>query len=612
LAPAVPADPLGTKSVGQLTHEGLQDPRFAARVQHYLADHGVNHPQRMDLQGRSPLDVAHQTLTAEVRDGRTVAQWIKLAQASDLLALAPTGAPAPSDLATDVARLDADAGAPLSAAQKADVARQAAALPADVRAPFADLVHAMADAYEAQSPVASAVVARAASASGALDITLTDAERESTIANAMTLLAAQNAFRLAVKDVAWPDASVPLFRDPEGLVILGSTGNDVYERTSVLQDPVLIVDPSGSDTYHTTAGAACPDLLQVAHDCNGLVISVVIDLTGNDSYAYAGEPTDAQGSASLGGIGLLVDILGDDHYLSSFDRTQRGPVFMYVDGGAQGYGLAGVGILLDAQGNDVYEADITSSSFDIWGFSQGFGNVGGVGIAADGGGNDQWLANGFDSNLTGCCFQGLYPGGTGFYGAVGILSDAGQGADQYHAWDNATTTDFYAYGFGAFGGVGIFAEDGGNDDYAAVESASNPFIVPLLNCAYGTGSFGGLGVFVEMGGNDHYFGDSVSPRAVYTMNEGFGGPAVGEGLFVDVSGDDGHFMQAHAGDGQGFTAGRGILLGGGEGITGNSFGVFLDAGGADQYTGAAPSRDNAVWPVGMDFDAGLVPQFFVK
>ncbi|MEA3200913.1 MAG: hypothetical protein QOE90_2341 [Thermoplasmata archaeon] len=613
--PVLAPNPTQGKTLGQLNYEGLQDPRFAARVQHFMADHGVGHPQRLDMQGLSPLEVAQKAIGAEVRDGRTVSQWAQLGTASRLLALQPGAAAARGDLVTDVARLDAAAGFPLDAGQMARVESQAAALPDDVRQPFADLVHAVADAYVAQAPLAQAVLVAEKASGGQTVVTLSDAQREATLSRALDLVAAQNAFRAAVQGVAWPESRVALFADPNGLVILGSSGNDVYERTGVLRDPALLVDPAGDDTYHVTAGSACPDPASLIHDCNGLVASVLVDLAGDDAYAYGGRPTDVDGSASEGGIGLLVDAAGSDSYLASFaqaaDHGQLwgGPSY-YIDAGAQGYGLAAVGIQLDAAGNDRYEADVTSSGDSTWDLAQGFGNAGGVGILADGGGDDQYLAYGFDNGLNSFSFQGLYPTGTGFFGGVGVFHDTGMGNDGYHAWDNATTTDFYAYGFAAFAGTGIFVDDGGNDNFEAVSSATNPYIIPLLNCAFGTGSYAGLGVFVTLGGNDTYFGDTRSPRSVYTMNEGFGGPAEGEGVFVDVSGDDGHFMQAHPNNGPNdprWTAGRGVLLGGGEGLEGDTIGTFLDLGGHDTYTGAPPSRDNAVWLAGMDINAGDVP-----
>ncbi|HET6405527.1 MAG TPA: hypothetical protein VFH78_12845 [Candidatus Thermoplasmatota archaeon] len=599
----------------------MQDPLFEARARHWLAEHGFDHPKRLPASAGDPLEVARVALTEQIRAGRTVTEWVAFGKAENLLSLRPDAPRAPADLAAEVERLNAAAGFPLDAAQRADVRAQAEALPADVREPFAALVAATADAYEAQAPIAAGVVARVPASARSLEYVLTNAEREATLANAVALLAAQNAFRDAVRDVAFPASGGPLFRDPNGLVILGSTGADTYARDGVLRDAALLVDPAGDDVHATAAGGACADPASLVHDCNGLVVSLVVDLRGNDEYLYDGVPTNAQGSASLGAIGLLVDVEGDDRYLSNFvQATTRRPfwggVIGYIDAGVQGYALAGVGILLDAVGDDTYEADVTTTRYSIWDFAQGFGNAGGVGIAADGLGNDRWLAYGFHSHMPNSGFQGMYPGGTGFFGGLGLLTDTGLGNDRYHAWDNATTTDFYAYGFGAFGGTGIFYEDGGDDDYQAVEEAfsPNPGIVPLLNCAFGTASFAGLGVFLELGGNDRYFGDTRSARAVATMNEGFGGPAEGEGIFIDVSGDDGHFMEGHV-NGQlryDMTHGRGNLFGGGEGfLGGNTVGVYLDLGGLDAYTGAAPSQNNAAWLMGLDLEAGRIPRFLM-
>lgn len=619
---AATRDELAGRSIGQLIHQGMTDERFEARVQHWLEQHQLDHPQRADLGGASPLAVAQSKVQLEPRAGRTVEEWVQLGRAENLLSLEPQAQRAPADVVDEVARLAAALGVTYTPAELADMRAQAAALPADMRAPFAALVASVADAHVAQAPIAQGIVGRMGE--GDLAFMMTSQEREATVANALSLVAAQNAFRVAVAGVEMPSLVTPAFADPAGLVILGSSADDTFERTGVFRDAALIVDPAGNDVYEQLAGGACPDLLGLIHECNGLVVSMVVDLLGDDRYLYDGIPTNSQGSGSLGGIGLLVDLAGSDLYYSLFRQTQNvgslwGGVTGYIDGGNQGYALAGFGLLLDGAGDDTYEGDVTSvpgqRSISIWGFSQGVGNAGGVGIASDGTGDDRWLAYGIDGGMrAGGGFQGLYPGGSGFFGGLGLMTDTGLGHDKYYAWDNGTTTDFYAYGFGAFGGTGIFYEDGGDDDYQAVESATNPFIVPLLNCAFGTASFAGLGVFLEMGGNDHYFGDSVSPYRTATMNEGFGGPAEGEGLFVDVSGDDGHFMEAHSGFVNNYqhTYGRGILLGGGEGATGNTFGVYLDLAGADQYTGAPPSRNNAIWPAGLDLEAGMVPEFFVS
>lgn len=619
LAPlaAVSDHPVEGRSIGEMTYMGMSDPRYEEAIRSYLAEHGVDHPRPLALDGRSAFDAAREMLNVELRNGRTIAQWVELAKADNLLSLQPQ-AEVEGDLVKDTARLARAAGLSFTAADRISVQKQAAVLPVELRAPFADLVHVVANVYEAQLPIAARMDAKLATATDAMHLVMGAEDREATLAGALAIVAAENAFRAAVGKIDITTvAAAPIFADPAGLVILGSEANDVYGRTGVLQDPILLVDLGGDDTYFTSAAGACPDVADLIADCNGLVVSTLLDLAGNDVYSFDGQDSFTQGAAGMGAIGVLVDVDGNDQYLSKFARSDsgRGPVFMYINGGTQGYALAGVGLLVDGLGDDVYRQDVQARTRDIWGFSQGFGNAGGLGISADGAGDDEWLAYGNDIGMTGCCFQGLYPGGTGFYTGLGIMSDTGSGADRYHAWDEATTTDFYAYGFAAFGGTGIFFEDGGNDDYYAGESASNPFINPLLNCAYGTASFAGLGVFLEMGGHDTYFGDTRSPRNAATMNEGFGGPAEGEGVFLDVSGDDGHFMEAHSGAARtlnyDMTHGRGLALGGGEGATGNTFGLFLDLGGADAYTGARPSQDNAAWPTGADINAGRIPGLFV-
>lgn len=596
-------DPIAGRPIGELNLKGMRDAAFAARVSQFLAQHGANHPQRVDLQGATPLEAAREIVVDEAIRGQTPAQWIAGAKAEALLALRADAPAAPADLVAEVARLETLAVGRPTPFQLDEIRAQAANVPADVAPHFAALVRAVADAYEVQLALAQPVLDRADDARLAVDLIVTDDERAAMHANALRVVAAQNEFRLATDGMFESvDASGPLFRDPLGLVILGGTGADAYVGDGTLRDPILLVEPSGDDTYANSAGGACPEILDVVADCNGLALSLVVDLDGADAYAYDGEPSVVQGGGAVGGVGILVDVAGNDRYSSVMERVNRGPLFDYVDGGSQGYGEAGVGILIDALGDDVYEATVTSTTRSIWLFSQGFGGAGGLGLIADGSGDDLYDSKGLHGGeLNG--FQGLYPNGVSIWAGVGIQTDTGLGNDRYYAYDNAETTDYYAQGFGAFGGLGILFEDGGDDDYSAVEEATDPFIIPLLNCAYGTGSYAGVGIMIDVAGNDRYYGDSISPREAYTMNEGFGGPGAAYGVFVDVSGDDGHIMYARGAPGS-ETGGRGVLMGGGAGtIFGNTAGIYVDSGGNDIYVGAAPSRDNGQWAFGADVNA---------
>ncbi|GEM_PF-5830441 len=549
--------------------------------------------------GSDPVANAQASLHGSF-NGRSPADWTRVASPARLAAL---GAPAPAahaDLAAQVGRLDALAGHPADAA---DLAARAAAVPADVRGPFADLVKAVADAYEGQLPIAKDVKARVSDPLTSRAPLLTAEQRDAMVARADGLVAAMNAFRQAVP--AFPRTSTPIFKDPFGFVILGSTGDDTYSG----QDPILVVDPAGNDHYNVRTAAACPDLTDEFAVCNGLAVAVALDLAGNDVYTYNGAPSLAQGAGILGGLGVLYDVAGDDQYHSTMTRSSGFPFFQYVDGGAQGFGEAGYGLLLDTGGNDVYDLNVQSTGESIWEFGQGFGGLGGVGISADAGGWDQWLSHGLGIP-NGAGFEGIYTDGTGFYGGTGVLVDQGGAADTYYADDEGVTTDFYAMGFGAFAGLGVMVDDGGNDEYEVTDHATNPWINPLLNCEYGTGSLGGAGVFLDLGGDDWYEGTSISPYQAHTMNEGFGGIGAAYGLFIDVGGNDHHEMNAN-GAGGSVMQGRGVLAGGStlidiNGYGGNVVGDYLDVGGADTYIGGpSQAQDNAVWVAGADVNTPL-------
>lgn len=593
-AQPLPADAPRTKSIGQLIFE---------QQAHFAAEH-ASHPEEMALPPVDSVGEARRILREEPILGATPLAWVEAAKAERLLSLRPVAATDSRDLVTEVLRVHALAGVPVTAQEVLSLRAQADALPAQVRAPFADLVGATADAYEGQLATVGAIQARGLVQPSEENPILTLAERDATVANAESVLAAANALRQAIEDLG-PRATLPPFSDSEGLVILGATGPNTYTRGGLILDPVLVVEQGGDDTYANSGAGACPLPLTVGNvACNRLALSFILDLAGNDTYAYDGVPSVIQGSGIYGGIGILVDMKGADSYSSKMTRGNALPLFQYIDGVAQGSGEGGYGLLLDVEGNDTYRADVRSANgWDIWDFAQGFGSAGGVGLLVDSGGNDRYLANGL--GLAGPNgFQGVYTNGVGFYGGVGLQVDSGKGSDVYHATNVAQTVDYYAQGFAAFGGLGVLYDDGGNDDYDATQEATDSWIVPLLNCAFGTGSFGGVGILLDLGGNDRYYGDSKSQYAAYTMNEGFGGPGAAYGLFVDVSGDDGHFMYANGGAGS-KTMGRGVIVNNNT-LAGNLVGTYLDIGGIDQYTGAWPSRDNHRWVAGADVNAPLM------
>lgn len=509
-------------------------------------------------------------------------------------------------LMAEVARIHAALDVETSAAEQEAMKAQAANLHPEALQAFARLVTVVADAYVAQHAMAHEIGPRFEAVEDLPDATglVTPEEREEMAARGARITQALQAFRHDIADVPLGGDSDPLFSDPEGLVILGGLGDDTYTQSGTLPDPVLLVEPAGSDRYENSAGGADP-LGLLTGKSNLLALSVVYDLDGDDTYVWDGEVYTVQGAGGPGAIGILVDVQGNDRYESLMKRTVGPFITTYFDGGGQGYGFGGYGLLLDGLGDDWYQFDIQSQNGrGQWAFGQGFGAAGGLGIASDVAGTDGWVGYGL-GGTAGNNFLGMYNQGVGFWGGVGIMSDTGLGDDLYDTYLYSHSTDYYAQGFGAFGGVGIMYEDGGDDVYSAVEEAYAATINPLLNCAFGTASLGGQGYFIDILGDDSYYGDTISDKRAFTMNEGFGGIIGGFGLFVDFAGADDHVMEAHGAAGSD-VAGRG------EGLLSHTepVGVYLDAGGVDRYVGPpfnwvglGDDPNNAVWPaLGADVD----------
>jgi hypothetical protein len=473
-----------------------------------------------------------------------------------------------------------------------------------------------------------------------------------------------------------PHCLAPLYLFGDCLAYYGSHGDDTYaSNPPPFPDPILIIDPKGDDTYTDSAGGANPsrghgltynpsldadgeatsceinnllgdadpgaaiacldgigpgalaaidytehNATRAAFPGNNLALSVVADYEGDDHYTYIGEPSVVQGAGYLGGMGILVDQYGNDTYLANFTRTDFPPpnignVIGNQDGGAQGYGYGGFGLLLDDWGDDVYDFRIASTAGRcVWGWAQGFGGAGGIGISSDLWGNDDWLATGRELLGDEDCYGsggntavlGLYPQGVGILGGVGIMTDTGQGDDDYHAYNTASTPDSYGQGY-SVGGLGIMYDDGGTDDFVASETATVTSNNTTLNCAFGSGEAGGVAVLLVGPGDTRYLTETTSNKGAWSMSEGWG--EGGYGLFVDRGGVDRHLMYATSGPlpSTAALAGRGNTLGGGDSLFGN----YLDQGGdEDAYVGPPfsvldhfgpdPQPNDSVWDGGAD------------
>lgn len=270
----------------------------------------------------------------------------------------------------------------------------------------------------------------------------------------------------------------------------------------------ILCDVQGDDVYtgsSWTQGAACAGLgllLDLAgndrHTSHGYAVGfggpfgvgAVIDVSGNDSYlcgkhfgsgynqsdapnAKPGDPNYQYESFGLGcgagrriwppakesdpfqlagGVGLVLDLAGDDRYESSNFSQACGYFF-------------GTGMLLDRQGNDTYIAA-------RYGYAAGAHR--GLGLFVDYLGNDVYDSTG-----------PTYNGGCSWDRSVMLFVDAA-GDDTYRFNRSG------GFGRADHGSWGVFVERGGKDTY--------------LGSGFGMATDASVGVFFDAAGDDDYKG----------------------------------------------------------------------------------------------------------
>lgn len=208
--------------------------------------------------------------------------------------------------------------------------------------------------------------------------------------------------------------------------------------------------------------------------------------TGRDTYLAR---THAQASGGPEGLAVLVDRGGDDRYTLANTPLLRPspqlPTHNTSMGQGAGRGLrptatdslsttGGIGVLADLGGDDHYEAQV---------FAQGTGFHEGVGLLLDGGGADR-----FDA--------AWYAMGAAAHAGVGVLLKQGRGDDRYRATHSTSLgaahdasvavfvdeggDDAYAlgdlgYGASHDGGVALFADLAGRDAYEMTATKCRAF-----------------------------------------------------------------------------------------------------------------------------------------
>jgi len=367
-----------------------------------------------------------------------------------------------------------------------------------------------------------------------------------------------------------------------GRIVVSGTGS-TWQRG---EPPVLLIDLGGDDFYTTTAGSGTAAANR---------LGIILELGGKD--AYESTTLFSQGTGSLG-CGLLVDLDGDDQYVG----TQW----------AQGCGFFGCGALVDLAGNDVYRGEEFCQAAAIFGTGilldlcgddrmegqmkcQAFGGSRAAALLIDAAGDDYRYCKGkyqtgygdpgiFDAWGQGCAmgFRGISSGGIagvidlagsdyceagnfsqggGYYFGYGFHHDRGWEADEYIG-------SRYNQGFCAHQAVGVFLEDGGDDQYLTRQAVAQG--LAWDECCT---------MFIDYAGDDTYRGGTGFSQGASAHNA------------LCVMWDRGGRDSYHYAPGQ-------ARAGGNDYHGGTSLSLFIDEGGDLDFYDAARSGNNMVtgWP----------------
>ena len=299
-------------------------------------------------------------------------------------------------------------------------------------------------------------------------------------------------------------------------------GNDIYKGKKVCEGTGIygvgiLYDRKGKDRYTGET---------MAQGCGYRGIGMLLDIEGNDNYYIYG---NGQGDGEMGGIGIIADRYGNDYYkaepLSSvFDRGDYHSKHKINGNNAQGFGggrrgdgsdghswSGGLGVLIDIAGNDKYEAG---------NWAQGVGYWYGTGILYDKEGNDVYKS---------CYFT---QASAAHYAIGAIIDESGNdkhilfetgGAGLAFGWDftdvlfvDKSGNDRYegkiiSIGVAEIRSNAIFLDLGGNDYYKMNKNTlkygasdyRKGYKTPNRYSPFGYFT-NNIGIFIDKGGKDTY------------------------------------------------------------------------------------------------------------
>jgi hypothetical protein len=296
-------------------------------------------------------------------------------------------------------------------------------------------------------------------------------------------------------------------------------GNDKYDSEQYAQGVGqfgfgALVDLAGDDTYRARWSA---------QGCGYFGVGMLLDASGKDDYRLH---ADGQGFGGVGGVGVLADRSGDDSYVAEPDGAKSGRPSYHSDqkisvsnaqgcamgrrgDGADGHNWAGgLGTLLDVEGNDRYVSGNWSmgtgywfgagilwdgagdDSYDGHVWSQATGAHFCIGALIDEGGNDRHLSRSHNSLAFGHDFT------------IALLINIG-GNDHYE-------TAKEGLGYSINRSVAMLVDVGGDDTYQAKNvpgfaKYDKRFADRAAHSTYWVDA-SSLGFFLDVGGTDTYNG----------------------------------------------------------------------------------------------------------
>jgi len=324
-----------------------------------------------------------------------------------------------------------------------------------------------------------------------------------------------------------PELSEPM--SGEGLDLAPIVRFEPTGAQTYTSNYALVLDLEGDDTYDNHAGGVFAQVGNAFYDVEPgsesaragpiqgwnagvggqtqdadvvLSSSLVIDVSGNDTYGVKHEPRMKDATAGCGteprvalvgtigagilGVGMAFDLSGNNTFIGRTQSQGAGHVF-------------GTGLLYTGPGRDTFEA--------VRG-AQGSGLLGGYGLLINEGGDDEYRlafpeGGVFNGDRRFCDADARYGQGGNFdrkdgpfFPQVGILADL-DGDDTY-------VSPHLSQGFSQGHGFGLLFDATGNDAYTSgdmAQGAGHGRVVEFDPQAIWSG---GLGVLLDRAGDDAY------------------------------------------------------------------------------------------------------------